>query len=116
MANKRKMTNGLVIILAIHFIISCLALPSGAEAKMKIEPIEGMSYSTDASLADNLKSLVGKKITVTLISGSSFTGNVKTVGTHLVHLEKLVGKEFYDALIRIENIEAIDARFREPKQ
>ncbi len=116
MAKKIKMTNRLVIILAIQFFVLCLTLPSGAEAKMKIEPIEGMSYNAEASLAENLKSLVGKKVTVTINSGSTFTGSVKTVGAHLVHLEKLVGKEYFDALIRIENIAAIDTMFRQPKR
>jgi hypothetical protein len=38
---------------------------------------------------------------------------VKGVGDHLVHLEKLAGKEHFDALIRIDRIDAIDARFRQ---
>ena len=71
-----------------------------------------MNYNVNASFADNLKSFVGVTVTVTLNSGQSFTGIVKEVGDHLLHLEQLQGKEFYDALIRIEDISAIDARFR----
>jgi hypothetical protein len=40
-------------------------------------------------------------------------GVVKEVGDHLVHLEKLDGKEYFDALIRVESINAMDARFRD---
>ena len=110
------MAKRLTIVLSILFFILCLTLPLGAEAATQTDSIEGMSYNAEASFAENLKSLVGKKITVTLNSGGTFTGIVKTVGTHLVHLEKLVGKEYFDALIRIESIEAIDAMFRKPKR
>jgi len=90
-----------------------LLLPSGVWAKTKLVPIEGMSYKVGASLEDNLKALVGKKVSVTLDSGNTLTGLVKEVGDHLVHLEKLDGKEYYDALIRIERIDALEGRFRE---
>jgi hypothetical protein len=32
-----------------------------------------------------------------------------------MHVEKLAGKDFYDALIRIEDITAIEAKFRDLK-
>jgi len=49
---------------------------------------------------------------VTIVSGKTLSGFVKEVGTHLIHLEKLEGKDYFDALIRIENISAIEAMFR----
>jgi hypothetical protein len=51
-------------------------------------------------------------VVVTLNSGKTFTGNVKDVGNHLLHLEKLEGKEYFDALIVIQDISAVDTRFR----
>ncbi len=91
-------------------------LPTEAEAKSKVVAIEGISYNVNSSLADNLKSLIGKKVYVTLDSGKTFAGSVKEVGNHLMHLEKLDGKDYFDALIRIENISAIDTRFRDFKR
>ncbi len=67
-------------------------------------------------MGDNLKTFIGKKVFVTLNSGKSLMGVVKAVGSHLVHLEKVQGKEHFDALVRIESINAIDARFREIKR
>ncbi len=96
----------------ILFYVAVLVLPMEAEAKSNVVAIEGISYNVGFSLADNLKSLGGKKISVTLDSGKTFTGFVKEVGNHLLHLEKLVGKDYYDALLRIDNISAIDTRFR----
>ena len=83
-----------------------------AAAKPKIVAVEGVNFNVSASMGDNLKSLYGKRVYVTLNSGKSFTGLVKKAGEHLVHIEKLVGKEYFDALIRIEDISAIDTMFR----
>jgi small nuclear ribonucleoprotein (snRNP)-like protein len=85
-------------------------------AQSNVVAIEGINYNVDSSLADNLKSLSGKRVYVTLDSGKTFSGTIKGVGNHLVHLEKLDGKEFFDALIRIESISAIDTRFRDIKR
>jgi len=112
MIHKRKISNTLAITLVILFLVVCVTLPSGAGAKTKGKHIKGIKYEVNTSLRQNLKLFVGQKINVTLRSGKTFTGIVKTVGKKLVHLEKLEGKEYYDALIRIENITAIDARFR----
>ena len=73
---------------------------------------EKISYHVNGSIADNLKSLSGKQVYVTLDSGKTFAGLVKEVGNHLLHLEKLQDKDYFDALIKIENISAIDTRFR----
>lgn len=112
MKKKSTILGSIGIPLTILFSIVLLIFAAEVGAKAKIVAIEGMSYNVNSSLVDNLKSLIGKKVYVTLDSGKTFTGVIKEVGNHLIHLEKLAGKEFFDALIRIENISAIDARFR----
>lgn len=101
------------IMMALLFFVIFLILPVGVVAKAKVVAIEGMSYNVNSSLKDNLESLIGKKVYVTLDSGKTMAGFVKAVGNHLIHLEKLDGKDFFDALIRIESIHAVDGRFRE---
>jgi len=54
-------------------------------------------------------------VVIYLRSGKYFQGHVKAIGDHLIHLEKIAGKDFYDALIRIEDITAIEAKFRDMK-
>lgn len=104
-------------IMAGFLIIMPLFISTGVvEAKSKIVPIEGVAYNVEVSMADNLKTLVGKKINVTLNSGSSFYGTLTKVGSHMIHLEKLDRKDFFDALIRIEQISAIDVMFRNYEQ
>ncbi len=87
---------------------------AGAQAK-SATPIEGVKFDTQNSLGDNLKFFTGKDVYVHLRSGKTFQGYVKSVGDHFVHLEKLAGREFFDVLIRIEDISAVEARFRELK-
>ena len=72
--------------------------------------INGVAYKVEFSLTDNLKLFVGKRINVTLASGSSFEGTVKEVGQNLLHIEKLNEKDFNDALVRIDSIVAIDTK------
>ena len=101
---------------AVLFAVAAFILPTAVPAASKVVAIEGMSYDANASLADNLKSLTGKKVSITVDSGRTFSGILKAVGDHLVHLEKLDGKEYYDALIPIDRISALEARFREYQQ
>ena len=112
MRKKGRMLSLVGITLAMMFSVAFLILPTVVEAKAKVVAIEGMSYNVNSSLEDNLKSLIGKKVYVTLDSGKTLSGFVKEVGNHLIHIEKLDGKDFFDALIRIENISAIESRFR----
>lgn len=73
---------------------------------------EGASYNVNSSMTDNLKALTGKKVSIHLTGGKTLTGVVKEVGNGLVHLEKIEGREFFDALVHIGSIEALDTRFR----
>jgi hypothetical protein len=80
-----------------------------------LTPVEGAVFDTAGSLADNLKAYAGKDIIVHLRSGKTIQGYVKSIGNGLLHVEKLSGRDFYDALIRIEDISAIEAKFRDMK-
>ncbi|MBN2429239.1 MAG: hypothetical protein JXK94_12965 [Deltaproteobacteria bacterium] len=88
--------------------------PSEALAR-NVVAVEGARFDTSISLADNLKNYMNQDVFVHLKSGKVLQGYVKEVGNNLVHLEKLRGKDFYDALIRIEEITAMEAKFREMK-
>jgi hypothetical protein len=95
------------------FFGGVILMTTGAFAQQsKGTAVEGVGYNVGSSMGDNLKFLTGKKVSITLNSGKTFAGTVKEVGSHLVHLEKLEGKEFFDALIVLEDIEAVDTRFR----
>jgi len=115
---ERRTRFGLVVVLAVTVCLGMsLFFQADAQAQQKkVTALEGVKFDTAASLADNLKVYAGKNIFVHLRSGKTFEGYVKSVGNGLLHLEKLGGgRDFYDALIRIEEISAIEAKFRDMK-
>jgi hypothetical protein len=75
-------------------------------------PKEYAQLNASIPLADNLIALKGKTVTVSLPSGQVMTGIVKEVKNNLLHLEKLSQKDFYDTLIRVDLIVAIEVRAR----
>jgi hypothetical protein len=113
MKNSMKMRMSVI-----HAVILCsalvLLLHAGAEAR-SVVTVEGAAFDVSVSMKDNLKVYMGKDVVVHLRSGKTLEGYVKSIGNDFVHLEKLAGKDFYDALIRIDDISAIEARFRQLK-
>jgi hypothetical protein len=115
MNRKAQFTMLIVVLITLYWGISIF---SGAEAQAqqkKVTALEGVNFDTGASLADNIKAFVGKDLFVHLRSGKTVQGYIKSVGNGLLHMEKLAGRDFYDALIRIEDISAIEAKFRDLK-
>lgn len=78
-----------------------------------VQAAREMQLYAGISLEDNLSVFKGKSVTVTLSSGKQLTGFVKEVKNNLLHLERLSLKDYYDALIRIDHISAIEARVRQ---
>jgi hypothetical protein len=91
-----------------------IVFPASAQSR-SATAVPGAKFDVSSSIKDNLKTYVGKDVLVHLRSGKTFQGNVKSVGDHFVHVEKLFGRDFYDALIRIDDISAIEAKFRDMK-
>jgi hypothetical protein len=64
-------------------------------------------------IRDTLKAKVGAKVSLQLIGGQEVSGKIVEVGEQAVHLAELTGKEFYDALIRLDHISALVLRVRD---
>jgi hypothetical protein len=64
-------------------------------------------------IRDTLKAKVGAKVALQLIGGQEVSGKIVEVGEQAVHLAELTGKEFYDALIRLDHISALVLRVRD---
>lgn len=111
MAREIVVTRRSGLVLSLLVLGSLLTLPSPAAAE--VVELPGLTYQVNASMADNLKALTGRKVRLNLLGGVSLTGNVKAVGNELLHLEKLEGKEYFDALVRISEITSFDTRFRD---
>jgi len=61
---------------------------------------------------DVLRARIGKPVTLVLRSGKEYGGTVGEVRGQSVVLKSLSGKEFYDALIRLDDVSAIEIRNR----
>lgn len=60
-----------------------------------------------------LEARKNQRVTVKLASGEELTGIVKLASGQVVHLAQLSGKEFYDAVIATESIEALIIRTKD---
>ena len=105
---KNLLVSGVMVaaLLMISLMVAIQTVQAAGEGKQFIQLNSGIS------LADNLTALKGKTATVFLSSGQSMTGIVKDVKDNVLHLEKISEKEFYDALIRVDMISAIEVRVR----
>lgn len=64
------------------------------------------------ALVAELKAREGKAATVVLQSGAELTGKVAGVTADSVKLTELSGKEFYDAVIALDRVQAVLVRAR----
>ncbi len=64
------------------------------------------------TVKDVLAQHVGKRVAVRTDDGETLDGSVAKVTEQLVYLEKLAGKEFFDAVIRVDRINSVTFRMR----
>lgn len=95
---------------AIALTAGLLLLPSRSPAQAPASKPDAAKLSVAESLQANLARRVGEKVELVLVSGHSLAGTVKEVGAAAVHLSALEGKEFYDALVRTDQIGAVVVR------
>ena len=70
-------------------------------------------WAGDGPLLEALVAHQGKGVTVMLSSGQELSGRVKTVDEDGVVLTELRGKEFFDAAIDLDEVEAVVYRVRD---
>jgi hypothetical protein len=94
--------------LACFVLLLSLALSAGTtladDAKTALNDL--------TTVKDVLAQHVGKRVAVRTDDGESLDGTVAKVTEQLVYLEKLVGKEFFDAVVRIDRISSVTMRMR----
>ena len=55
----------------------------------------------------------GGRVTLRVRSGQEITGTVREVGSRVVHLGAISGKDFFDAVVPLEAVDAVFVRARE---
>jgi len=69
-------------------------------------------FSDDSSLKTSLLQFKDKSVEISLRSGEQISGKISNIGSHVILLRELKGKEYYDALINIDEIAAVVFRAR----
>ncbi len=88
-------------------MVTGLAASSARAEEKKLELRQG------DVMADVLGRLVGSSVEVTLRSGTSLSGKLTKVHQQLAVVSELSRKEFYDAVVRIDEISAVTVRMRD---
>ena len=93
---------------AISLVLFATALacaPAATAAEVKL--------GTNDSVQQVLAAQKGTRITVRLRSGQEFAGIMREVNSRVVQLGALGGKEFFDAVIPLDAVEAVFYRVKE---
>ena len=86
---------------------------AAAPARAQAPAEKAVRFEESDGVASLLKRLEGRVVKVRLAgSGEEISGKVQKVGKDLVHLSDLGGREFYDALIRIDQVSAVVVQAR----
>ncbi len=108
--NRKNITVTVLALIMIFGVNSFMAPRSFSSGEEGIKEAAGFDVNT--SMMENLVGLRGKSVTLTLSSGQTITGIVSNVKGNLLHLAKISQKEFYDALVAIDHITAIELKVR----
>lgn len=92
------------LLLPVVLVLALITAAVAEEAKMAIV--------NEDTIRTVLAKQVGKQVTLKLDSGEELGGVVRTVGEHVVHVEKISGKEFFDAVVDIDEVAAVILRVR----
>lgn len=91
---------------------AALALALAAAVPRSVAAQEAPLVAASKSMQENLAALSGKAVTLHLANGHTLAGKVAEVGEAHLRLAELSGKEYFDALVRIDAIVALEVRAR----
>lgn len=69
-----------------------------------------LDLSDDAVMTTVLNQSKGQNVVLRLYSGTELSGKLSEVGEIAVRVTELTGKDFYEAVVRTDNIEAVITR------
>jgi hypothetical protein len=97
----------LIMVFGVNSILISQGYSAGEEGTKEVA-----RFDVNTSMVDNLAPLKGKSVTVTLSTGQAITGTVSDVKGNLLHLSRVSQRDFYDALIAVDHIAAIETKVR----
>ena len=79
--------------------------------------IPAIAADLDVKAGDSVESVLaaqkGKRVTIKTRSGQEITGTVKMVSPKLVQVSQVSGREFFDAVLPLEAVEAVLVRTKD---
>jgi hypothetical protein len=94
------------LVLAALLSTGCVLVPLSALA-------QDVSFEVNAdAIKVSLERQVGKRVRLRLVSGGDVEGTVVSVGTAAVHIARLAGMDFFDGVVRLDQIAAVIVRVR----
>jgi hypothetical protein len=88
----------------VGFMVMSASLASAEEVKYDLKPA--------ATMKTLLTDSIGKRVVLRLESSEEMEGTVTKVGDNLVHISKLSKRDFFDAFVSIDRINAVIIRAR----
>lgn len=100
--------------LAFMFIAGVLVLTTIPQGLAETKKEKKVELNVNFGITDNLKSIQATKevVELHLRNGQAYQGKIGAVGSAYVLITELSGKEFYDALVTISDISAVEVRAR----
>ncbi|OGW64505.1 MAG: hypothetical protein A3H49_09890 [Nitrospirae bacterium RIFCSPLOWO2_02_FULL_62_14] len=74
--------------------------------------VNDLDLNSPESIRVNLEKFPGERVTLSLIGGGELQGVVNKVGATTLYITELTGKEFFDAIVRLDHISAITVKMR----
>ena len=74
--------------------------------------VNDLDLNSPESIRLNLEKFSGERVTVSLIGGGELQGVVSKVGTTTLYITELTGKEFFDAVVRLDHVNAVTVKMR----
>ena len=95
----------------VSLLICSFSFPVFAQADKGGEKIK---LNAEFSMADTLKTFKGSKTRVSLLlrNGISYNGIVLEVGPNFAVISQLSGKDFFDALVRLDDVSGLEVKAR----
>lgn len=100
--------------IAFVLVVAATAFAAAASAQQPSAVEERkMVLEEQDSMASVLKRLEGKTVRLRLAgSGDELVGKLQKVGKELAHVSDLSGREFFDAVVRIDQVAAVSVQVR----
>ena len=96
-----------------HNFVSAALLGLALSVTANIATAQELKIGANDSVQSVLAAQKGKRVTVRVRSGQEFTGIMRDVTGRLVQIGAVSGREFFDAVVPLEAIDAVLVRTKE---